>query len=109
METKMETKMNFQEISIKEYYKLTAEEKEKYNLEMFEAAVSSSDFKYARARSWRASGQVVDESDYIIYAYGTTDITPFIHSLASLNDFKSAIALLNKYNRAFPLSPTEKY
>lgn len=105
----METKMDFKEISIKEYSKLTAAQKEKYVLEKFEAAVSSSDFKYARARSWRASGHVVDESDYIISAYGITNITPFIHSLASLQDFKKAIAILNKYNRPFPLSPTEKY
>ena len=78
-------------------------------LEKFEAEVSSSNFRYARARSWKASGQVLDDSDYIVWAYGISDNDPYIHALTFCRDFKTAVAILDKHNKPFPLSPTERY
>jgi hypothetical protein len=78
-------------------------------LEEFEAAVSSSNFRYAKARSWRASGQVLDDSDYRVWAYGISDNDSYVHALTFCRDFKTAVAILDKHNKPFPLSPTEKY
>lgn len=101
---------HFNELTVQEFAKLTSEQQDKYRLDKFEAAVSSPNFRYAKAKSWRADGYVSNENDYTIYAYGITDEMPFIHNLASVwGDFKGAIAILDKYNKPFPLSPTEKY
>jgi hypothetical protein len=106
----MEEIMNTKDLSVQEFAKLTPEQQDQYKLIKFEEAVVSPNFRYAKAKSWRADGYVANDNDYTVYAYGITDEMPFIHNLASVwGNFQGAIAILDKHNKPFPLSPTEKY
>ncbi len=42
----------------------------------FVQAVRSPDFAYSRARSWRLSGYVKDNSDYVVTAYRRDPLSP---------------------------------
>ncbi len=79
----------------------TAKEYDKF----FQAA-NSDQFCYARAKSWRLSGHVKDNDDYIVYIYGRSG--GFSNCIATLSGLDQAARILDAANRAFPLSPTEK-
>ena len=72
----------------------------------FEQAINDPMYSHCRARSWRASGHVESDADYIVWAYvrGTNGVT----SKAFLNGLQEATEVLDRNGKVFPLSPTEK-
>jgi hypothetical protein len=79
----------------------TAKEYDKF----FQAA-NSDEYSYARAKSWRLSGHVKNNDDYIVYIYAR--VNGFSNCIASISGLDQAVRILDAANRAFPLSPTEK-
>jgi hypothetical protein len=77
-------------------------------LAAFEAAVSSPNFAYTRAKSWRADGWVENKWDYIVYVYHRNPTSPTgVTCEGSLSNIDEADRLLAKHGRPSPLSPTE--
>jgi len=74
--------------------------------EAFSKAASSAQFSYARAKSWRASGHVQDNDDYIVYIYARVD--GFSECIARISGLDQAARILDAAKRPFPYSPTEK-
>ena len=79
----------------------TAKEYDKF----FQAA-NSDKFCYARAKSWRLSGRIENNDDYIVYIYARDG--GFSNCIASISGLDQAAHILDAANRPFPLSPTEK-
>jgi hypothetical protein len=74
--------------------------------EAFSHAANSEQFSYARAKSWRASGHVQSNDDYIVYIYARVD--GFSECIARISGLDQAARILDAANRPFPYSPTEK-
>jgi len=74
--------------------------------EAFSHAANSAQFSYARAKSWRASGHVQSNDDYIVYIYARVD--GFSECIARISGLDQAARILDAANRPFPYSPTEK-
>jgi hypothetical protein len=72
----------------------------------FFQAAKSGEFAYARAKSWRLSGRVENNDDYIVYIYARKD--GFSNCIASISGLDQAAHILDSVNRPFPLSPTER-
>ena len=77
------------------------------SIEAFDAACAHPDFRYSRARSWRADGSVQDDSDYVVYAYHICHKFGGVTMAAQLFDFDAANLILLFNKRTSPLSPTE--
>jgi hypothetical protein len=80
--------------------------------EKFIEAIAAPAFAYCRARSWRASGAIMDDGDLIIYVYhrdntSPTGVTCVSTCGGSVEDFADAVAAMDKRGIPFPLSPTE--
>lgn len=76
--------------------------------EAFINAVKDEKYAYCRARSWRLSGYVKDNSDYVVYCYHRDPKSPTGVSLAAaMSDLDAAAKVLDECGRPFPLSPTE--
>jgi hypothetical protein len=74
----------------------------------FTAALTSPEFAYTRARSWRLSGWVKDNTDYVVYAYRRDRKSPSgVSLMCTLNGLDEATAIIDSVGSPFPLSPTE--
>lgn len=72
----------------------------------FFQAAKSDKFCYARAKSWRASGRVENNNDYMVYIYARD--SGFSECIARIQGLDQAARILDAASRAFPYSPTEK-
>lgn len=72
----------------------------------FEQAITSSNYLYSRARSWRADGSVQSDADYIVSAYGRAH-DGIVVQIGSINGLDQAIKILDRHGKVAPLSPTE--
>ena len=72
----------------------------------FFTAAKSEKFSYARARSWRFSGRIESNDDYIVYIYARDG--GFSECIARISGLDQAARILDVLGRSFPYSPTEK-
>ena len=71
-------------------------------------AIESPDFRYVRARSWKASGDVSSDSDYRLDVYHfDSGFGKGVSRKLRFNDFALGCELMDERKIPSPLSPTE--
>lgn len=77
-------------------------------IKAFEEALVHPNYAYARARSWRLSGYVKDNTDYVVYVYHNNPESPTgVNLSAALSGLDEATEIMDRLGKPFPLSPTE--
>lgn len=79
----------------------TAQQYERF----FQAAISA-EFCYAKAKSWRLSGYVESNDDYVVYIYARD--RGFSNCIARIDGLDQAARILDAANKSFPQAPVSR-